>query len=175
MKVIYFGSISTTDCDFPLLRSYKKKGIDFVAYFTLADWNKQSGLICVNEMIKRDTILKASEIDAFKVYESYIDLDNIYIINSFHHRRNQWQSWILWLKVLCHMYKQKADVIHFVWPPRKQEQVLYLLPGKKILTVHDPFPHSSGVNSSKEKSRLKAFKKCDKLVLLNNKQIGEFI
>ena len=174
MKVIYFGSISTTDCDFPLLRSYKKKGIDFVAYFTLADWNKQSGLICVNEMIKSDTILKASEIDAFKVYESYINLDNIYIINSFHHRRNQWQSWILWIKVLIHMYKQKADIFHCVWPPSKQEKILYLLPLKRILTVHDPFPHSSGMNLSKEKNRVTAFKKFEKLVLLNNVQMSEF-
>lgn len=174
MKVIYLGSISTTDCDFPLLRSYKKKGIDFVAYFTLADWNKQSGLICVNEMIKSDTILKASEIDAFKVYESYINLDNIYIINSFHHRRNQWQSWILWIKVLIHMYKQKADIFHCVWPPSKQEKILYLLPLKRILTVHDPFPHSSGMNLSKEKNRVTAFKKFEKLVLLNNVQMSEF-
>lgn len=175
MKIIYFGSIATTDCDFPLLRSYLQKGLDVVAYFTLADRNKKAGLICVDEMKKEDIILKASDIEAFKRYESYLNLDKVFVINSYHYRRNQWQSWVLWLKVLIHIYRQKANIIHFVWPPSKQGYCLYLLPLRRVLTVHDPFPHSSGVSTSKEKSRLKAFKKCDKIVLLNKVQLCDFL
>lgn len=174
MKIIYIGSISTTDSDFPLLREFQRCKIDFVAYFPLAEWNKRKGLIAVGEMLKKDAILKASEVEAFKVYEKYMPLDNLYVVNSYHYKRYQLQSWFLWIKVLFHILKQKADIIHFVWPPEKQQKLLYLLPLKRVLTVHDPFPHSGQMSKGKEKDRRKAFKLCDIFILLNKVQEADF-
>lgn len=174
MKIIYYGSLSVSDSDFPLLREYQRQGVDVVAYFLLADWNKQSGMIYADSVAKKDYICKASEIDAFKLYASYIDLDKIYVINSYHHKRYQWQSWVLWVKTFIHMYRQHASLIHFIWPPVKQEKILYRLPIKKVLTVHDPFPHSSGQSDYKEQCRKKAFSLCDRFVLLNESMREDF-
>lgn len=167
MKIIYYGSISTTDCDFPLLREFQNKGINVISYFLLANWNKRKGLINATTIRKKDEILKASEVEAFKVYSAYFNLEHVYVINSYHHKRYQWQSWILWIKVIIHMYRQHASLIHFVWPPEKQTKLLYLLPLKRVLTVHDPFPHSSEQSRRKERDRRKAFKLFDSFVLLN--------
>lgn len=175
MKIIYYGSISTTDCDFPLLREYKSKGVDVVAYFYLANWNKRGSLIDALSIMNSDTILNASEVSAFNLYSSYLDMHNIYVINSFHHKRYHWQSWILWIKVLFHMYRQHADIIHFVWPPAKQEKILYYLPIKKVLTVHDPFPHSSLLTKTNEKNRKRAFSSFNRYVLLNETMRSPFI
>ena len=87
MKIIYYGSISTTDCDFPLLREFQNKGINVISYFLLANWNKRKGLINATTIRKKDEILKASEVEAFKVYSAYFNLEHVYVINSYHHKR----------------------------------------------------------------------------------------
>ena len=175
MRIIYFGSIAGTDSDFPLLREFQKQGADVIAYYVLVSWNLKYGLINAESIEKRDFICKASEIDAFKPYSEYIDLEKIYIINSYHHKRSQWQNWLLWIKVLRHIYRQTPSVIHFVWPPVKQEKWLYLLPLKRVLTIHDPFPHSSNMSKVIERNRTFAFSKCDKIVLLNDTMMQQFI
>ncbi len=175
MKIIYYGSISTTDCDFPLIREYQKKGIDVISYFLLANWNKRKGLIDAVTIKRKDEIIRASEVEAFNVYSSYLNLENIFVINSYHHKRYQWQSWVLWLKTLIHMYRQHASIIHFIWPPVKQEKIMYYLPIKKVLTVHDPFPHSSNQTNYNEKCRMKAFSICDRFVLLSESMLDAFI
>lgn len=175
MKVIYFGSLSSSDSDFPLLREFQRQGLDVVAYFLLADWNKRKGMIYSDFVFHKDFICKASEVEAFKVYSSYINLDRIFVINSYHYKRYHWQSWLLWIKTLIHMYRQHASLIHFVWPPVKQEKLLYFLRMKKVLTVHDPFPHSSGQTKFNEMNRIEAFKRCDRFVLLNDSMRDDFI
>lgn len=175
MKIIYYGSLSVSDSDFPLLREYQKQGVDVIAYYLLANWNKQKGMIYAESIAKKDCIIKASEIDAFKIYSSYINLDKIFVINSYHHKRYQWQSWLLWVKTLIHMYRQHASIIHFIWPPVKQEKILYYLPIKKVLTVHDPFPHSSCKTEYNERNRKKAFSICDRFILLNESMRDAFV
>lgn len=175
MKIVYFGSTGSTDSDFPLLREFQKQGLDVIAYYVLADWNKNKGLIAADTILKKDCILKANEVDAFKQYDGYLNLNNIYVVNAYHHKRYQWQSWLLWIKFFFHVYKQDANIIHFVWPPSKLEKIMYLLPWKKILTLHDPLPHSSSLSKNNEKNRIKAFSKCDKIVLLNETLRKEFM
>jgi len=174
VKVIYFGSLSVSDSDLPLLRELQRQGLDIIAYFELANWNKKKGLIYADEILKKDIILKASKIEAFNNYKKYIDLEKIFIINTYHHKRYQWQAWILWLKTVIHMYRQHATIIHFIWPPVKLAKILYILPLKRVLTVHDPFPHSSGKTKFNEKNRKLAFSKCERFVLLNEEMRDEF-
>lgn len=174
MKILYLGSIASTDSDFPLLREYQRQGIDVVAYFELAEWNKRAGIIYTDSICLKNEIISADKVSAFQPYKDYIDLSKIFIINAYHNKRSQPQCWILWWKVLKHMQQQNADVIHFIWPLAKVSRLLYFLKCKRVLTVHDPFPHSSSVDKYNEKCRIEAFKKCDRFILLNNGQVDDF-
>lgn len=172
--IIYYGSILSTDCDFPLLRQFQAKGLNFKAYFLLSRWNRRGGLIDVKEMMKKDVIVKASEIPGFAVYASYLDLDDIYVINLYHHKRYDPRSWWMWLKVLRHMRKHRPTVFHTAWPLAKGAKLLYNLRAKRVVTVHDPLPHSSQINSYNEKCRRRSFSTADSLILLSDPHVEAF-
>lgn len=174
MKIVYIGAIASTDSDIPLLRAFQQKGLDVTAYFEMTDWNKKGGIIFSENIEKRDALICANEIKAFEPYKKYIDLSKIFIINAFHGKRYQFQSWLLWLKVLKHIKSEKPDLIHYAWPQDKQGKLLYRIGCPKIITVHDPFVHKTLSKTSGESIRKKAFKLADKLVLLNSSQVSEF-
>lgn len=174
MKIIYLGSLCITDSDFPLIRELQNKGVKVISYFPLSSLNQQSGLFSINKIIEQDTIIPAKEYPEFAEYRDYINIDDMYIINNFHHRLRDFRSWKLWLKVLVHMKKQNAELIHSVWPFTYQDLLLYFLKIKKVFTVHDPFSHSGQSHWYKEFTRKLSFKKADGLVLLNKEQKSDF-
>lgn len=175
MKIIYYSNLSVSDSDFPLIREFQRNGLDVVAYFPIAEWNKGMGLVNIKRMLKKDCIIRASDVDELNIFSSYINLSCIYLINQYHYKRYQWQNWVLWFKTVLHMYRQHASIIHFIWPPARQEKLLYLLPLKRVLTVHDPFPHSSGLRAVSENNRKMAFSMCQRFILLNEAMRKDFL
>lgn len=174
MKILYLGALSSTDSDFPLIKALQEKGVDVICYFYVSKYTSKGGLISIDNILQKDEILKASEYESFRMYNTYLNLDNIYIINNYHANRRDIQSWYIWIKVIKHMKKQKADLLHYVWPFSKQRRLLYFFRIKKVFTVHDPFPHSEQYSKASEIDRALAFRKADKLVLLNEVQRDEF-
>lgn len=73
-----------------------------------------------------------------------------------------------------HMIKQHADIFHACWPLSGHATILFHLPCKKVLTVHDPISHSNQQNAKSEKVRVKSFKSFDKLVLLSKPLLNDF-
>lgn len=173
-KIIYFGPLSLTDCDFPLIRSLQMKGIDVVYYIPISLYSRKGGLFNIKNAPRKDGIYNATEIADFRIYRGYINLDNIYIINDTNKHQKLISSRILWLKVFHHMKRQNADVVHFSWYPSGLSKILYRLDIPKVLTVHDPIRHSSNTNLNEELTREDAFKRSDRLVLLNRVQTKEF-
>ena len=81
---------------------------------------------------------------------------------------------LIWIKFYLMMLLWNPDILHVAWPLGKMSRILYLLPAKKVLMVHDPFKHSSNTSMTQERDRVYAFKRFDKLVLLNQIQKSEF-
>lgn len=166
--------MSSTDSDFPLIRALQNKGVNIICYFYVSKYVSKAGLINIDKIHRKDDILKASEYESFKMYNTYLNLDNIYIINNYHANRRDIQSWYIWIKVIKHMKMQKADLLHSTWPFSRQRRLLYFFKIKKIFTIHDPFPHSAQYSKESDSDRILAFHKADKLVLLNGVQMDEF-
>lgn len=167
LTVIYLGSLSCTDSDFPLIRALQQRGVNIIAYFPVGGKSFKSGLISIDRVEKIDSILHASRYEAFKSFEKYLNLDHVYIVNNYHDKRYNWQSWIIWIKFFCHARQYNPDLFHFIWPFAERRKILYFWRIKKVLTVHDPIAHSSQQSKELEKIRIKAFTSADKLVLLS--------
>ena len=78
-------------------------------------------------------------------------------------------------KVYKELRNRKYDVIHLTWPPSYLDRFIYRLRKKIVLTVHDPFPHSSQAHGIREYERKRAFDKIDHLILLNKEQKQQFV
>lgn len=175
MKVIYLGSIHSSDSEFPLLREYQRRGIDWTLYVSMSKYCHKGGLFNIEKVIPKTGLFKASEYPEMMPYAEYIDLDKIVIINDYNTHQNLLSSRVLWLKVFWHMKKQRADILHVSWPLSGHRKILFHLPCKKILTVHDPISHSNQQNDKNEKIRKKSFSLFNKLVLLSKPLLNDFL
>ena len=176
MKIIYFSHSFFTDADFPLIRAYQKNKIDVSYYVPLPLRFRQCVLFRLNRPVLKLGIVKASALPEMRLYENFINLDKLYFILGSH--RFNPLSWLVWIRVLLMMKKEKADVIHVTWPfSNIYERFLFKfkLGALKVLTVHDPFSHSGLKNKNREeKQRLRSFKWADRYVILNNKYADAF-
>lgn len=174
MKIIYFSTTCISDAEFPLIKEYYKQGIDVQYYVQLLNVNLKSGLFDIKKQIKRTGIFKASDFKDMEPYASYIDLDKINIVNFVDHRMRYLPTVLLWIRLFLKFLFMRPNVIHFGWPLEGIGKILYFLPAKKVLTIHDPFRHSSNTNIREEKDRVFAFKKVDKICLLSSIQLSSF-
>lgn len=175
MKIIYLGAIHSSDSDFPLLREYQRRGIDWTLYVFMSKYCHKGGLFNIEKIIPKTGLFKASELPEMAPYAKYINLDKIVIVNDYNTHQNLLSSRVLWLKVLWDMKKQHADILHVCWPLSGHRSILFHLPCKKILTVHDPISHSNQQNAQNEKIRKKNFRLFDKLVLLSKPLLNDFM
>ena len=174
MKIIYLGATASSDSDLPLIKELTSQGVDVYAYFYMSQLNKSSGLFNITNLKKVDDILPISSYAELSYLNKFVNLEKTFIINNFHAKRRNWQFWLLRLKTLHHMKKLKADVFHYIWPLSGCDKIYYWLNLPKILTVHDPIPHSGQFTKIKEKERILAFSKANRLVFLSDELVDQF-
>ena len=173
MKIVYVGETGCSDSDFPLIKSLQEKGVEIYAYFMVNKGNARKGLFNI-DLFRKDSIIPLSAYSYFDRYKSYFDMKNIFVVNNYHYSRRYWQYWLMWIKLQYHINKIEPDLIHLTWPLIREQKVLYYLKVKKILTVHDPIPHSGQFNKLNERNRIKAFRNVNGYVLLSSKYKEEF-
>ena len=164
MNIVYYSSLFFTDCDFPLIRAFQNKGNNVLYFIELISGKTKGALFNIKTALPLHGIVKAEEIEEFKVYSEYLDLKNIFIVV----RTNQlWnlKNWITYYR-LCLMIKAfRPAVFFFILILGISESLLYLFKKKMVLTVHDPFVHSG------ETSRLLEIKR--KFFLVPNANLGQ--
>lgn len=173
MKILYFGSIFSSDSDFPLVKKLREKGHQVKFVMPISYQYKKGGLIDI-EPFRKTGIYKACSYKQMGAYQDYLDLEQTYFINQTDFRMRNIMTVLIWIKFYLMMLLWNPDILHVAWPLGKMSRILYLLPAKKVLMVHDPFKHSSNTSITQERDRVYAFKRFDKLVLLNQIQKSEF-
>ena len=176
MKIVYIGTASCSDSDFPLIRALQLQGVDVYSYFYVNKYNSSAGLFDI-QLKKKNSIISASKYEGLAKYEDYINLDKVFIINHYYIFRHNWQywfRWLMWLKFYLHVKKQKGDILHITWPLAGALRILYKLKMKIVQTIHDPFPHSGQYSSKNEEIRIEAINRADRLVLLSTPQLDSF-
>lgn len=174
MKVIYYSGFPFADCDFPLIREYRRRGIDVRYYLPFLPNKPHGPLVSIRAPKAKSGVYKASEYGEFAPYGDYIDLDKVFVVNRTRvggHPRNI----LLYLRLAFEWLRFRPDVVHISFPIAGPEWPLYLLRRKMVLTVHDPEFHSGEGSGKMENQRKAAFKLVPKLVLLNGRQKDAFV
>ena len=167
MRLVYYTKPFFSDCDFPLIREFQKRGINMRVYIPIRPGHKRAGIIDLKKLKRYPCIYKASAYEEFAIYKDYVDLDKIYIINQPENMGGL-QTRLLWLYTYIHILLFFPKIFHFNWQLEGGERWLYKLPVVKYMTVHDPISHSSVKNEWEEKSRLLAFKSANHYILLSD-------
>ena len=175
MKIIYYSHPCFADCDFPLIGELQRMGHDVRYYISIASFSKRSTLIDLKELYPHTGIYPATEIyKEFNDFRNILNLSHVYVVNQKHKQKHHPANLWLMLRLVWHFIRQTPDIIQLTSEPSLMMKCLYLMKEKLVLTVHDPFIHSGKRSKSRERNRVTAFKKINKLVLLNNRQVEDF-
>lgn len=176
MRIVYYSNVFFADCDFPLIGALQKKGFEISYYMPLSLGFKKSVLFSFPKRVWKMGIVKAADLQEMQAFKDVLDLNKLYFIQGYH--RYLPHTWLVWLFALYRIKKEKADVIHITWYINNAfERFLFHfhLGRLKVLTVHDPFPHSNIANLDKEeKMRKYTFEWANRYLLLNNSQVSDF-
>lgn len=173
MRIIYFSETFFTDCDFPLIRELQNKGIDIKYFFPITERQKRQALLDLKSIKKKFGIFKATEYPEMLIYQDYINLNKIYMINIPEGKRRIWQL-LFWVYVYIYILLMRPSIFHYTWQLNSYAKILYKLPCKKVMTVHDPLSHSSITSLQEEKNRKQAFKHANKYILLSKALAKQF-
>lgn len=175
MKILYYSTPFFADCDFPLVKALQEEGHDVTYLIALAPYSLKSTLFDIKEQVPENAIIPAICYPELKVYESYMDMSKVYIVNRTVKKDSSPQALMMALRVTRFIKKGKFDVIHTDCMLGMWNLMLYKLFGKKmVLTVHDPFPHTGEISARKMFNYKMAMQSVHKFVLLNNKQKDRF-
>lgn len=175
MKILYYSTPFFADCDFPLVKALQEEGHDVTYLIALTPYSLKSTLFNIKEQVQENAIIPATYYPELKVYENYMDMSKVYIVNRTIMQDSSLQSLKMTLKVVGFIKKEKFDVIHTDSMLSMWNLMLYKLFSKKIiLTVHDPFPHTGEITSRKMFDYKMAMKMVRHFVLLNGKQKEQF-
>ena len=173
MKLLYISSPSFSDCDFPLIKNFQKKGIDITYLILITPFELRSTLIDIKQIYPHTGIFPATVYPEFKRFDKYISSDKIYVCN----RHGQSKKTISYWKNLLQLYnfirQGNFDVIHTDLLFSGDKKFLYKL-GKLVTTIHDPFPHSGEDWNYNKNSYMQAINNSAGIVLLNRNQKKEF-
>lgn len=176
MKILYISSPAFADCDFPLIKSFQEKGYDVTYLLLLRPYSLRSTLFDINEQLKVNDIIPASSYKELKVYESYFDLQKVYISNRTSKKDSSFLSLMECMRIINFIKKEQFDIIHTDVILNMWYLLVYIIFNKKmILTVHDPFPHTGEATHKKIFARKQVMSKVNNFVLLNRNQKDDFI
>lgn len=176
MKIVYKTSSNFVDSDFPLIKQLQLMGHEVFTFIDLPCYGLRSTLVDIKKQKSETGIIKATEYDEFKIFESYFDTSNLYVVNRVEQSLTKWSN----IKVNHQLCKRMGCinpevVVTPCIPDVNDWEILLRFKSKIVLTVHDPFPHT-GENSGRKKfARTLAMNICKKFVLLNKTQYYDFI
>lgn len=175
MKILYYSSPFFADCDFPLVKALQEAGHDVTYLITLTPYSLKSTLFDIKEQVRENAIIPATCYQELRVYENYMDMSKVFVVNRTVRRDSSLLALLMTLKVVRFIQRGKFDVIHTDCMLGMWNLMLYKLFRKKmVLTIHDPFPHTGEISARKMFNYKVAMRSVRKFVLLNNNQKDKF-
>ena len=172
MKVLIYSSAFFSDNTLPLYKALQAKGADVTLLYHLT--RKNSALFDDKDLIHKQGIFKAIEYPSIKRYESYCNLDNVFVENNPDGHIWDMESLFSTRRVLHFIKKGEYDYIHtdilfMFWK-------LALLRYRKITirAIHEPIPHAHKVSLIDRFFRYVNFKLTPKIVIYNHFLKNEF-
>lgn len=174
MRLLYISSPSFADCDFPLIRGLQRRGIDVTYLILLPPFMLKSTLFDIKTQIPKTGIFPAIKYEEIKVYDSYMNMDKVFVANRVGRNALSISYWKHKLDLFLFFKKQRFDIVHSDYLMDSGLSFLFRLSKKWVQTFHDPFPHSGEMTKWKKNAYKTTISKASYFVLLNEKQKSEF-
>lgn len=174
MKIAYLSQTALSDVDFSYIKEAQKT-MDITYYILVSPSQRQKAAINLKVVPDSFGIIPGCLIPELQKFSGIVNLEKVFVVNYTSRNNHQLSKVVEAYKVYCELKRCNYDVIHLTWPPSYLDLFIYRFKKKLVLTVHDPFPHSSQVFAVREFERKRAFRNCNNLVLLNSSQKDEFI
>lgn len=152
-----------------------QKIMDITYYILVSPSQRQKAAINLKSLDYKFGIIPAKDIQELQSFKTIVNLNKVFVVNYTSTNNHQFSKITEAYKVYRELKQKNYDVIHLTWPPSYLDFFIYRLRKKMVLTVHDPFPHSSQVSGIREYERKRAFYNISHFILLNSAQKTAFI
>lgn len=176
MKIAYISYLPLADVDFSYLHEAQKV-MDITCFLFVNPHHIKRSVIHLNTILATTGVYESDEFPELGVYEGFLDLKKIKIINVAATKHWEWDALKL-MNSLVTQWKHNYDLLHMTTLPHFYEFSLFRIRKKVVLSVHDPLPHSgqsfkaSLVGDTARRLYFKVFKN---FLIFNETQKKEFI
>lgn len=174
MKVAYISVGGFSCVDISLLAELQKNA-DVYYFVPIMGKSLNASAINIGKQYPKTGLFKAEIYPELQRFETMIDLDKMYVLNSC--GKHGWSIRNFWvnIKLFLFLIKEEFDIIHLTIYPYYFEFWKFFFRKKIVLTVHDPFQHSSEISKANNIYRKLSFSLFSNFILLNRTQKQEFI
>ncbi|MCE7053272.1 glycosyltransferase family 4 protein [Algoriphagus sp. AGSA1] len=175
MKIAYISNPSFFDMDLSLTRELFKQA-DLHYFLDLPTYSRSSTALKFKTTLKKAGIYPAIIFDELKEFDEYIDLNRTSIIYRTSEKSYSASNLLLQYKLAKAIRKITPDIIHsnnFL-----NFNFSYFLATDntpRVLTVHDPLPHSGETSKKDNAIRKFNYKLFNNIILLNKSQTNVFL
>ena len=174
MKVAYI-SIGVFSCvDISLLSELQKKA-DVYYFIPIMGKSLNASAINIEKQYHKTGIFKAEIYPELQRFRTMIDLDKTYVLNSCGKYGWSIRNLYVNIKLFFFLIKENFDIIHLTIYPYYFEFWKFFFRKRVVLTVHDPFQHSSEISKANNLYRKLSFSLFSNFVLLNRTQRQSFV
>ncbi len=174
MKIAYISSPYLADTDLPLLRELRYAGHEVIYFLLVSPSSKQASVINIPELKPKAGIYQSQEFPSLKHLRNYLPASQIRIVNMPKAHDWAWSSLSAINKLYKYVNSKDFDLVHLTSPLRYGAFALYGLKNK-IMTVHDPIPHSSDRNPLNHFHRAVAWGRIKNFIILSESLKDTFI
>lgn len=175
MRILILTTPGLVDSSLPMCKALYEAGHEVTCMIELSPYCRKSTLFSLNKVCMICGIIDSDNYEELHVYNKYIPASCVKILNSPINRSYGITALKLQKKMIEYVKKENFDIIHIDHQLEFWGCLLYRFRQKMIMTVHDPFPHSSGHTLKKGFFRYLSFKIIPKFILLNEQQRDQFI
>lgn len=173
-KTVYISVPDFADCDLPLIHHLQKRP-DFIYIIKVRNYSKQRTLFDIKQLKPKGGIYPATDFEGLEEIAKQVDMSRVYIVNLPGPHEYSWSNLRAIWQLMRFLKRQQPGIVHLTSPLSIGEMLLYRFRKRTILTVHDPFDHSSNVSLRSRVHRFFAFKLLSRFIVLNEAQRNDFI
>lgn len=175
MRVLYVSIPFYFDMDLSLIKELSNIS-DTYYLLDIPTYARKSTALNLNNSYNKSGIWKAGRYDELKEFSSFIDTEKTWIINRTSAKSYSYSNIKLQFQLIKKIKQINPDIIH-INDCLELNNLYLLLSNKfpKVITIHDPFPHSGEYSFRKEFFRKITFRLFNNFILLNQSQKDKFI
>lgn len=173
-SIAYISVPDFADCDLPLIGQLQQQ-VPLVYLLKVRPYSKQRTLLNIARLKPKGGVYPAAEFEGLEEVARQVDLNSVYVVNLPGKKEYSWQNLrAVWL-LAKFLKRRQAGIVHLTSPLSLGEMLLYWFRRRTIITMHDPFDHSSNVSLRSRLHRFFAFRLLSRFIVLNEAQRDDFI